>query len=64
MTRNAVAAKITTDDLVALTRADGKIFIEPVVEIRAGGVRLNVRAGFASQDLFIAFGDIVKIVRL
>lgn len=48
-------------DLVAVTRTDGTVFVEPVVERRTGGLRFSVRAGFAAQDLFIPFGDIAAI---
>lgn len=64
MSRTDTLTTATTGDLVAVTRADGQMFIEPVVEIRAGGLRFSVRSGFNAQDLFIPFGDIRKIVKL
>lgn len=55
-------ARVTTDDAVSLTTADGQSYaVIPVVERRAGGFRLSGRSGFVPFDVFVPYAMITDL---
>lgn len=50
---------------VSVTTSDGQHFdAVPVVELRAGGMRLSVRAGFGPTDAWVPYAKITSLSAL
>lgn len=54
--------RVQAGDVATVLCTDGTRYVAlPVLEIRAGGYRFGVRAGFAAQDLFVSFRHVAEI---
>lgn len=61
----SINRRVQAGDVATVLCTDGTRHVAlPVLEVRAGGYRLGVRAGFAAQDLFVAFRHVAEIWQL